>query len=55
MKYLKRYFVRIAKVLSNKNHCGVSEVEDFGKPGENASTTTVFDIREPLLDTSTEL
>ena len=44
MKYWKRYKSSSAKFLSNQR------ASDVDKSGENISTITVFDIREPLLD-----
>ena len=37
----------------SSNQCAAKAMED--KPGGSAPTTMVFDIREPLLDTSTDL
>ena len=50
MKHCKSY--RSASAESS-NQCAAKAKED--KPGGSAPTTMVFDIREPLLDTSTDL
>ena len=53
--YMKNCNIRRAEDRSNSSK-SVSKVKDSEKPGGNVSTTTVFDIREPLLDDSiTEL
>ena len=53
VKFCKRYKSASAEVLSNQR---APNLKDLDKPGGNISTTTVFDIREPLLDDSiTEL
>ena len=55
MKYCKNYLIRRAEDCSNSSK-GVSKVKDSDKPEGNVSTTTAFDIREPLLEDSfTEL
>ena len=51
MRYCKN---TSAEVLSSSIQC-VAKVKDIDKTGENASTSMVFSIREPLLDDSTEL
>ena len=51
MKYCK---ITSAEVLSNSIQCA-AKVKDIDKLGENASTSMVFSIREPLLDDDTEL
>ena len=52
---LKRLYLKYCRNTSAEslNHCVPKAMED--KPGGSASTTMVFDIREPLLDTSTDL
>ena len=55
LKYFKNYLIESAEVLSNSSQ-SVHIGKELDKPGGNASTTMVFDIREPLLDDSiTEL
>ena len=54
IKYCKRCKSRSAGPLPNTSHC-VPKLKDLDKPGSKTSTTMVFDIREPLLDDSTEL
>ena len=49
---LKRLHCRNTSAESS-NQCVAKAMEN--KPGGSTSTTTVFDIREPLLDTSTDL
>ena len=51
MKYCKSYLISKTEVhiISSER---VSKVKDSDKPGGNVLTTTVFDIREPLLDDS---
>ena len=51
MKYCKN---TNAVILSSSIQC-VAKVKDIGITGENASTSMIFSIREPLLDDSTEL
>ena len=55
---LKRLYMKHCKSCrsasaESSNQCAAKAMED--KPGGSASTTMVFDIREPLLDTSTDL
>ena len=55
---LKRYYMKHCQChrsasAESLNQCAAKAMED--KPGGSASTTMVFDIREPLLDTSTDL
>ena len=52
MRYCKN---TSAEVLSSSIQCGATKGKDSDKFGENASTTMIFSIREPLLDDSTEL
>ena len=47
MKICKRFNMTSAEVVSNQS---VPKVNMVDQPGGNISTTTVFDIREPLLD-----
>ena len=51
MKYRKN---TNAVILSSSIQCA-AKVKDIDKSGENASTSMIFSIREPLLDDSTEL
>ena len=54
IKFCKGCKSKSSQALPNTSQC-VPKLKDLDKPGSNTSTTMIFNIREPLLDDSTEL